>query len=112
MPENPSSTEGEVLAQTGQAEMTDSHQNDQSTAKSSPQNQSSSETSKVESSAQVASIPGSSSQLPSAAESSNINGPASKKPRLDYHTMSAGVYLDSTVVPILHLALVTLDRVR
>lgn len=49
--------------------------------------------------------------LPSDTSSKN-NGPAQKKQRLDYNSMSSGVYLDSTVVPILHVALVTLDRLR
>lgn len=40
------------------------------------------------------------------------NGHAQKKQRVDYKSMSSGVYLDSTVVPILHVALVTLDRLR
>lgn len=40
------------------------------------------------------------------------NGPLPKKQCVDHSSMSTGVYLDSTVVPILHGALVTLDRLR
>lgn len=50
--------------------------------------------------------------LPSTVSSDMENGPAQKKQRVDYKSMSSGVYLDSTVVPILHVALVNLDRLR
>jgi len=58
----------------------------------------------------ISSLPGPSSE---AVPSKMTNGPTTnKKHRIDFKSMSTGVYLDATVVPILHLALVTLDRLR
>lgn len=59
------------------------------------------------------SLPSTSAEaLPPTISSDMENGPAQKKQRVDYKSMSSGAYLDSTVVPILHVALVTLDRIR
>lgn len=59
------------------------------------------------------SLPSTSAEALLSIVSSDVeNGHAQKKQRIDYKSVSSGVYLDSTVVPILHVALVTLDRLR
>lgn len=69
--------------------------------------------SQIKQAASSSPLPGTSVEnLPSTVSSDMENGPAQKKQRVDYKSMSSGVYLDSTVVPILHVALVNLDRLR
>lgn len=51
-------------------------------------------------------------EAPSTEDADKLPNGLGPKKQIDYNSMSAGVYLDATVVPILQVALVTLNRLR